>query len=92
MTGLENYKAEKRRRASLTWKASLYGSLAIGALLISALNVLALIGTFWEPTHLLLLPLYMMLAVVSLWAGVSFLQTRSKLLSSRDAPRELEDD
>ena len=85
-------RAEKQRRATLTRQAVLYGSLAVAALIVCAVNLLAIVGTFWEPSRLLTLPLYMMFAAVSLWASVNFLQTRSKLLFDRDHPEPIEDE
>jgi hypothetical protein len=87
----ETKQAEKQRQSALTRRAVLYAGLAVVALIIFAVNLLAVIGTFWEPSRLLTLPLYMMFAAVSLWAGVNFLHTRSRVLFYRDHPEHLED-
>jgi hypothetical protein len=92
LTDLETDQTWKRRRAALTRRAVLYGSLAVAALIIFAVNLLVMIRAFWEPSLLMGLPLYMMFAAVSLWAGVNFLQTRSKMLSYRDRSACVEDD
>lgn len=85
-------RAEKQRHTALTRRAALYGSLAVAALIICAVNLLAIIGIFWEPSRLLALPVYMMFAAVSLWASVNFLQTRSKILFDRDHLDQAEDE
>ncbi|MBI3951166.1 MAG: hypothetical protein HY314_12015 [Acidobacteria bacterium] len=89
---MENNRTERQQRAALTRRAVLYGSMAVGALVICAANLVAIVGTFWEPSRLLTLPLYLMFAAVSLWAGVNFLQTRSRVLFYRDHPDQIEDE
>lgn len=92
MSGAETNQSQKRQRAALTRQALLYGGLAVTALIICAANLAAIIGVFWQPSRVLALPIYMMFAVVSLWASVNFLRTRSKVLYYRDHPNHDEDD
>jgi len=75
---------ERQRQAALTRQAILYGGLAIAALVIFAVNVLAILRLFWQPAGVLALPIYMLFAAVSLLASVNFFRTRSKVLYYRD--------
>lgn len=92
MNKIESNQVQKRQRAALTRQALLYGGLAVAALMICAVNLVAIVGVLWQPSRVLALPIYMMFAAVSLWACVSFLQTRSKVLYYRDHPDLGEDE
>lgn len=88
---VEINREENRRRAALTRRALLYGSLALAALLIFAANVLAMLRLFWQPAGVLALPVYFMFAAAALLAGISFYRTRSQVLYNRDHPEPLEE-
>jgi len=71
---------------ALTRRAALFGALALIALLISVVNVLALIHAFWQPMGVFNMPLYLLFAVTALWAAVNFSRTRRRALEYRDHP------
>lgn len=83
----EEREREHFRRA-LGRRAALFGMLALVALLISGVNLLALIWAFWQPMGVFQMPLYLLFAVTALWAAVNFLRTRRRALEYRDHPEQ----
>ncbi len=77
---------QQRLHMALTRRAMLFGALALIALVISAVNFLALIHAFWQPMGVFNMPLYLLFAVVALWAAVNFFRTRRRTLEYRDHP------
>lgn len=77
---------QQRLYVALTRRALLFGALALIALVISAVNFLALIHAFWQPMGVFNMPLYLLFAVVALWAAVNFFRTRRRTLEYRDHP------
>lgn len=61
------------------------------ALVISVLNFVAVIKSFWQPMGAFNLPIYLLFAVTALFAAVSFLKTRRRVLYSRDHTEESQD-
>jgi len=82
----------RRLHGALTRRALLFGALALVAILISAVNILALVHAFWRPMGVVAMPLYMLFAVVALWAAVNFWRTRRRALDYRDHPERFLDE
>jgi type IV secretory pathway VirB3-like protein len=76
----------RQLRVALTRRAALFGVLTVGALLISAVNIIALIHALWHPMGALAMPLYLLFAVTGLLAAVNFRRTRRRALEYRDHP------
>ncbi len=86
MRPLEEERERRRLYAALTRRAALFGALAVVALLISVVNLLALVHAFWQPMGVFNMPLYLLFAMAALWAAVNFLRTRRRALEYRDHP------
>ncbi len=92
MRPVDEEREHQRLYVALTRRATLFGALALIALIISAVNFLALIHAFWQPMGVFNMPLYLLFAVVALWAAVNFLRTRRRALEYRDHPERFLDE